>query len=105
MVGSRKANGIDVLAVEDLAVIDVLGDFAAEEFPCSLREHVPVHIAQGDDAHARHLAEQFDVVAALAVQPDDGDADLVVGSGRAESWKPQSRTRRPMPRPADPPEP
>ncbi len=82
MVGRGGDHGVDALIVEELAHIDVGVDgfLAVGELLLLAVEDGAVGVAEGDDADAGDGAEPLDVVAALASQPDDADADGVVGA-------------------------
>jgi hypothetical protein len=91
MVGCRKTDGINVAAVEDFAVVDVLGDIALEVLLRGPGENGLVDIAERDDPHAGNFFEKFNMVEALAVEADDGDADFFIHTGHSDAWKSPGR--------------
>ena len=86
VVRSRDGHGIDVLRREHLAEIRVGREVRIRPDALVVDRLGPledrgVDIAERRHAHAFDLLEAAEVVAAAAVEADDGDADVAVGAG------------------------
>ncbi len=80
MIGRGDRHGVDVFAFQQLAKIgeQINRLLSLFEFIGLVLQHALVDVAQGHDM----LAEGFEVVTALAVEADLGDADVVGAGGR-----------------------
>jgi hypothetical protein len=82
MIGSGDGDNIDVFIIEHFPEVLVACDesFLILKFAHASCEHVVVHIAERDDAHALLGHELADVRATAALEADDRDAKVGVGA-------------------------
>ena len=73
-------NGVDILVIEQLAVVDVLGDFfvAVLEFPGFEIQELRVHIAKRNDPNAGHPREYIEMLLALFAETYYSQANIIV---------------------------
>ncbi len=85
MIRRGRNDRVDALVVEKLAQIDIGIDrfLAVAELLLFAIEKGPVGVADGHHADAGDGAEPLDVIAPLIAQPDDADANGVVGAADA----------------------
>ncbi len=74
MVGRADQYGVDIFAIENLAVLLRRDRLRIGQLLGQIDVHVP-NIAYGSDAHARHFYERFHQPAAAAAGADTGDVD------------------------------
>ena len=92
VIGRGDHDGVDVLAVQELAHVGVSGDlFVAFLETLHLRAEIGVvHVAEGHDANAGDLPETADFVPALATDldpradADHGQSNVIVGAGGSQ---------------------
>ncbi|MBA7710732.1 hypothetical protein ES703_119678 [subsurface metagenome] len=73
-------NGVDVLVIEQPAVVNIGSDLLAAvfEFLSFEVQKLCVNIAKRDNANARHFAEYVDVLFTFFAKTHYGDANVVV---------------------------
>ena len=81
VVGHADQHGVDVLAGEDLAIVDIGLDLAAEDL-LGVRSPALVQVGGGDQLDAGHLERRLGVDEADDAHADRGDPDAVVRPGR-----------------------
>ncbi len=112
MVGRANLDGVNVLAAEDLAVVDVRSapmrragrlilrvrlvdqsprGFAATDLPFPVARAFAVHIAHGDDPHSLVAEERVDIVKALVAGPHHAQGDPITRSHRPPETERRAR--------------
>ena len=80
VVGHGDGHRIHVLVLKQFADVGI-GLNPVAKFRGLVVQHVTVHVAEGHQADALHLAQGFDVAGALAAKANLGDADIAVRAG------------------------
>jgi hypothetical protein len=81
VIGRGDDDGVDVLAVEDAAVVACAQRAIAEQLPGALEVAVVTRCG-GDDLHVGHAQRRVGVGEPLRAEPDHPQADRVVGTLR-----------------------
>ena len=82
VVRHSDGNRVHILVLEQFADVGIGLDAIAEILGFGF-EDVLVHVAQGDEANAFHLAQGADVARALAPETNLSDPDIAVRAGGA----------------------
>ena len=85
VVGHADQDGVHILAAEDVAIIDVGLDPAAEDF-LGVSPPALVQVAGGDQLHAGDLEGRLGVDEPDDAHADGGDPDAIVGAGRPDRF-------------------
>ena len=80
MVGHGYGHRVHVLILKQLPDVGVGLDAVAQCLGLGL-ENVPVHVAEGDHAHALHFSQRVEVAGPLAPEANLGDADIAIRAG------------------------
>ena len=79
VIGGGDGDGVDVLALHDLAQVGTGIDPAANLRGLGVEDRA-IHVAQRDQAHPLDGAQGLDVDRALAAEADLGHADIAIGA-------------------------